>query len=140
MFFSWKVALAQIQARFCNVIHSSYTGAEQVDALAELDHALVKWRDNIPLEFRPEQEMLVYRDVDAYRIVAVLHLEYYNILRALHWICITFRSNADDTFQNHPNHRIRSSEIIQLFAARSFIKVLNRYAYSIKSHRILIHA
>jgi hypothetical protein len=123
--FAWKVKLAQIQSHFCGALCRAETGAQRANSLAALDEALMKWRDDIPFEIRPEQEILV--NSDSYRPVAILHLDYYNTLRALHWASITSFPMTDPTLKAHLNRRMRSSESICLNAARSFVKVLNEY-------------
>jgi hypothetical protein len=124
-FFPWIIQLAHVQNQFCGILCRVESVEARLDALATLDEALMKWRNAIPLESRPEQEILVQHDV--YPIVAFLHLEYYNMLRALHWACITSVPSNASILKTHPNPRIQASDIICLSASRQFVKVLYEY-------------
>jgi hypothetical protein len=125
-FFPWVIQLAHVQNQFCGILCRIESVEARLDALATLDAALMKWRDGIPLEFRPEQEILAQHDV--HPIIAFLHLEYYNMLRALHWACITSVPSNASILKAHSNPRIQASDVICLSAARQFVKVLYEYA------------
>lgn len=128
-FFPWIIQLAHVQNKFCGILCRIESVEARLDALATLDAALMKWRDAIPLEFRPEQEILAQHDV--HPIVAFLHLEYYNMLRALHWACITSVPSNASILKTHPNPRIQASDIICLSASRQFVKVLYEYVFRV---------
>ncbi|KAH8803571.1 fungal-specific transcription factor domain-containing protein [Xylogone sp. PMI_703] len=121
--YCWKVTLARIQNRFCCVLNRDDSMGSMVEALVRLDSALMKWRDEIPLEYRPQQEILAQDDT--YHLVALLHLEYYNMVRALHWALITAVPAKGDMMEDSSNPRIYARETICLSAARSFVKTLN---------------
>lgn len=125
-FFPWIIQLAHVQNQFCGILCRIESVEARLNALAALDEALMNWKDGIPLEFRPEQEILAQHDV--LPIVAFLHLEYYNMLRALHWACITSVPSNASMLKAHPNPRIQSSDVICLSASRQFVKVLYEYA------------
>ncbi|KAJ9659582.1 hypothetical protein H2198_002995 [Neophaeococcomyces mojaviensis] len=117
----WRVTLAQIQNRLCSLVNRRETVTVRLDTLADIDQALNKWRDNIPSECRPEQEILVGHDI--YQLVALLHLEYFN-------------NRNKSLAETHPSPRIRSSEAICLNAARSFVKTLNNISDVSEGDRI----
>jgi hypothetical protein len=119
----WHVKLAQIENSFCNLFSSAQTVTDRVDEVANLDTALGKWRDEIPMEYRPDQEILA--DHDMYQHIAMIHLQYFNILRAIHWTLLSSVQHHGFTPNSHSNPRIRSGEAICVASARSFIKILN---------------
>lgn len=130
--YRWKCELARIQNLFCDVLNRHEPVASRVDALAHIDEALTRWRDLIPLECRPEHAILAPTEV--YPLIALLHLEYHDFLRALHWACITSVPANDNAIERHPNPRIRAGEMICLLASRSLIRTLNELAPSDHSY------
>ncbi|KAH7417766.1 fungal-specific transcription factor domain-containing protein [Cadophora sp. MPI-SDFR-AT-0126] len=124
--YTWRIKLAQIQNSFCGILNRSETIVARLDSLAELDTTLTSWRDEIQIDCRPEQEILVHNSV--YPFIALLHLEYFNIMRAIHWAVMTGLPAKEYDANTHPSVRIRASEAICLGAARSFVKTLNNVA------------
>lgn len=118
----WRLYLARMQNRFCNLMHKVDTVKTRLEALGELDAELVRLRDSLPSECRPEQEILV--SPDKYSHVLLFHLEYYDLVRSIHWASITQTVISRDDTAELPI-RMRSSEGLCLAAARSFIKTLN---------------
>ncbi|PVH79625.1 hypothetical protein DL98DRAFT_572445 [Cadophora sp. DSE1049] len=132
----WNVTLSQIRNRFCVGLSTYGTMATRLDALSELDSSLLSWRDSIPLDYRPDQENQATGE--DYHLVAILHLEYFNLLRSIHWtslVLVQANKELSATLQ-HP--RIRTSESICLAASRSFIKTLNDIAGHPVQHRIFL--
>jgi len=119
----WNVQLAQIENSFCTLFSSTETVTSRVDKVGDLDTALGKWRDEIPIEYRPDQEILA--DHEIYQSIAMIHLQYFNILRAIHWTLLSSVRHYEFTLSSHVNPRIRSSEAICVASARSFVKTLN---------------
>ena len=119
----WNVKFSRILNRFCAVLNGPETIMSRLDQLDEIDTALLRWRDEIPMEYRPEQENQAPHHV--YHFVAFLHLEYFNLLRAIHWSSLISVQANRDTAAKHRSPRIRASEGICLAAARSFITTLN---------------
>lgn len=119
----WHVKLAQIENSFCALFSRTETAASRADEVGALDVALLKWRDEIPMEYRPDQEILA--DHEMYQAIAMLHLQYFNILRAIHWTSFSTSQQYGSAPCLHSNARIRSSEAICVAAARSFVKILN---------------
>jgi hypothetical protein len=124
---SWIYQLSQIQNRFCNAITSSTFTASKLDSISRIDEALILWRDNLPLTCRPDHPILV--DSSKHLLVLFLHLEYFNLLRSVHWAALSLQPCLAGSI-NNPTSRIRGSEILCVDAARSFIRALNRYVSS----------
>ncbi|CZR55558.1 uncharacterized protein PAC_05446 [Phialocephala subalpina] len=119
----WYVKLAKIKNTFCNLFGTAESAISRADKVSQLDAALTNWRDEIPLEYRPDQEILAPRET--YHFIAMLHLHYFNILQAIHWTSLVCARQNGITLSLHPNPRIRSSEAICVAAARAFVKTLN---------------
>jgi hypothetical protein len=122
--YRWKIQLAQIQNQLCGALNRRETTTARLDALGELDKKLRSWRDALPVECRPEEEIMVPRE--SYYPVTCLHLEYFNMLRAIHWAALSSSSISKSNLDLALNPRIRASEAICLTAARSFVRILNR--------------
>lgn len=121
--FWWRLQLSQIQSRLSAVLNRHETVNARIDALSEIDSALIQWRDNIPVECRPGNGILV--SGDTYHLVALLHLQYFNILRSAHWTCIMVIPQTGDLLNTHSNPRMRASDVICLSVARLFVTTLN---------------
>lgn len=121
--YSWQVKLAQIENAFCCLFSSAETAESRTAKVGDLDAALRRWRDEIPMEYRPDQEILA--DHEMYQSIAMIHLQFFNILRALHWASLSSAKHDGSALNSHQNPRIRSSEAICVASARSFVKILN---------------
>ncbi|TVY19579.1 putative transcriptional regulatory protein [Lachnellula arida] len=121
----WHVKLAQIENSFCCLFSSAETGESRTAKVGDLDTALRRWRDEIPMEYRPDQEILA--DHEMYQSIAMIHLQFFNILRALHWASLSSAKHDVSALNSHQNPRIRSSEAICVASARSFVKILNDF-------------
>lgn len=121
----WHLQLAFIANRVSDSLNKLESGSYILEDIVMLDQELLKWRDRIPLDFQPEQENLAQGHL--YTAVAWLHLQYFNLMRTVHWV-----SHVTSTqFESHLNQcgpRIRSSESICLVAARSVIDSMNHQA------------
>jgi len=121
--FFWHVGLARIKNRFCNLFSGQVPETPLADEVSELDRSLTRWRDAIPLEYRPDQEILA--PTKFYPFIAVLHLHYFNMMSSMHWTLLASAERGQFALNEHDNPRIRASEGISVSSARSFIKVLN---------------
>jgi hypothetical protein len=119
----WHVKLARVKNSFCLLSSTTESAWSRINALGAIDTALVRWRDEIPLEYRPDQEILA--SAEAYRFIAMLHLQYFDVLRAIHWTSVISARQAGVTLDSHLNPRIRASQAICVNSARSFVKILN---------------
>lgn len=120
----WSARLTEHCNRFSTITSLCVTTNARLDALADLDAALLHWRDQIPETHRPGRDVVA--DWDAYVLVAPLHLEYFNLSRALHWsIFMSITTNTGVVDERH-RPRVRASELTCVSAARSFVQTLNR--------------
>ncbi|KAL4884950.1 hypothetical protein BJY04DRAFT_214833 [Aspergillus karnatakaensis] len=123
----WHVQLAFIANRFSTILNGGGLGPCVLEEISILDRELLQWRDSIAMEFRPEQENLAQGNL--YPAVTWLHLQYFNLMRTMHWISFMIRREGPQS--THPTQygpRIRSSETICVMAARSVIKTLSNAA------------
>lgn len=120
---SWSYSLNQINNHLCNVLQSKQSVVSRLEGIAQVDRRLVAWRDNIPAAFRPDSIIVV--TPERYTHVLLLHLDYSNLLRAVHLTTITMRPALGNSTERLPR-RLQASEILCLEAARSFVKSLNR--------------
>ncbi|KAH7133899.1 fungal-specific transcription factor domain-containing protein [Dactylonectria macrodidyma] len=118
----WNLQLAQLQNRFCHCMHRMDTLPSRMETLGELDAELVRLRDSIPSDCRPEHEILV--PAERFSNILLLHLEYHNLVRSIHWASIALTSTTNGGVAKL-TMRMRASEAICLAAARSFIGTLN---------------
>lgn len=120
---AWSYNLNQINNNFCNVLQSKQSVVSRLEGIAQVDRRLVAWRDSIPAAFRPDSIIVV--TPERYTHVLLLHLDYSNLLRAVHLAAITMRPALGNNTERLPR-RLQASEILCLEAARSFVKSLNR--------------
>lgn len=121
--YGWTSKLSQIQHRFCNVTNQASTTVSMLTELGNIDTALLSWCHDIPMDCRPGEEIVAPGNTG--QLLVTLHLDYFNMVRAVHWASLTCAHAKPNVVTSHPNPRIRGSEAICLSAARSFIKTLN---------------
>ncbi|CAI7596273.1 unnamed protein product [Penicillium glandicola] len=119
----WDVGLAMIANEVYPLLKHSQSLGSALTRIAEIDARLLVWKDSIPMEFRPDQQILANDPI--YSIVAILHLKYHNLMRTIHWISLTLTSEKTSSKLSQFGARVRSSESICLASARSVIDVLN---------------
>ncbi|KAJ4304859.1 hypothetical protein N0V90_000387 [Kalmusia sp. IMI 367209] len=83
-----KMNLFRLMCTFSTIQSHVYkrlysTDGELLNTIGELDKELETWKDEIPLEFRPEHEIKASHTPLILQ-VAVLHLGYYNCLTTIH--------------------------------------------------------
>jgi hypothetical protein len=119
-----RVKLARIANRLSSLLNRGPVHPSVLHDLADFDQQLTTWRDSIPLEYRPEQRILATGRLHS--AVALLHLQYFNVMQTLHWASYVVSIQAPQPgFLAQCAPRIRSSETICLIAARSVIDTLN---------------
>jgi hypothetical protein len=127
----FAVIESQVYKKLYSVRASKQTDGELLHTIGEMDHLLEEWKDNIPVDFRPEHEIKASHTPLKLHIV-VLHLSYYNCLTTIHRMSIHhgFWSNrlADYAQQGRNtkplNPRVFSSAALCVAAARSSIILL----------------
>ncbi|KFY96031.1 hypothetical protein V500_02593 [Pseudogymnoascus sp. VKM F-4518 (FW-2643)] len=119
----WDVGLATIANEVYPLLKHSQSLGTALTRIAEIDARLLVWKDSIPMEFRPDQQILANDPI--YSIVAILHLKYHNLMRTIHWVSLTLTGDKASSKLSQFGARVRSSESICLASARSVIDVLN---------------
>ncbi|KAL4891191.1 fungal-specific transcription factor domain-containing protein [Aspergillus ambiguus] len=124
MIYTWHVTLARHVNCLADVIGREKSANERLHCLAELDADLMGWRDAIPLDFRPDQENLA--PVQLRHHVTWLHVQFFNVLRTLHWTSTLLSSHIRDRDESlltdSRYRRLQSSEAICVASARSLIR------------------
>ncbi|RGP72198.1 nad -binding [Fusarium sporotrichioides] len=111
-----------LHIRFGNAITSRTFVTTKLDSIGRIDEALILWRDTLPITCRPDHPILV--EPAKHLLVLFLHLEYYNLLRSVHWAALSLQPSLAGNISN-PTSRIRGSEVLCIDAARSFLRALN---------------
>jgi hypothetical protein len=114
---------------------------ELLYTISELDHLLEEWKESIPIEFQPENDIET-TDAGLILHVLVLHFSYYNTLIAIHrtsvhhgyWTSKSSKDTLEDIHERPLNPRVFSSASICVTAARASIKLikycpLGEYSY-----------
>lgn len=121
----WIFQIHTFQNRFCNMIQGSESRAWKLSQIAKFDCDLVQWKDSLPVECRPENLILV--SPERYEHILYIHLEYFNMLRSIHWLATKLAPPTPDEAQTVLSGRLNASKAICLEAARCLIKTLNEH-------------
>lgn len=85
--FRMNCTFAQIQSRVYKQLYSvkasKQSDGELLNTIGELDASLEEWKDSIPIDFRPEHEIVAVNTPLILHVV-VLHFAYYNCLTTIH--------------------------------------------------------
>lgn len=119
----WLVSLAVITNEVTALLNNGESLVGTLAQIAEIDAKLLAWKDAVPMESRPDQQIL--SDGSLHYMVAMLHLKYHNLMRTLHWISLNLSSEEIGDDFPRLGARVRSSESICSNSARSVIEVLN---------------
>ncbi|KUL88881.1 hypothetical protein ZTR_03536 [Talaromyces verruculosus] len=120
----WHVELSIIANRFLWLLNRPSTMSSQLEEFSALDEELLQWRDQIPMDARPEQEILVCNEL--YSTVAWLHVQYFNLMRSLHYISSTVLAKFLEKDICRCAARVRASNSICASSARSLVKIYNK--------------
>lgn len=137
-----KVNLFRLMAEFATIESKVYnqlysvTAAKQSDGellntIGELDQVLERWKDSIPIDFRPEHEIKAAHTPLVLHVV-VLHFAYYNCLTTIHRMSIhhgywtsRLSNYALQGLNARPlNPRVFSSAALCVTAARASIHLI----------------
>jgi hypothetical protein len=80
---TFSIIQSNVYKGLYSVKASKQTDGELLNTIGELDRELEDWKDDIPLEFRPEHDIKASHTPLILQ-VAVLHLGYYNCLTTIH--------------------------------------------------------
>lgn len=120
-----------IYKRLYSTKASKFSDGELLNSIGELDRELEDWKESIPLDFRPENEIKASHTPLILHLV-VLHFSYYNSLTTIHRMSVhhgywsnRLSSYAISGLNARPlNPRVFSSSQICVSAARSTIQLL----------------
>ncbi|KAK9322753.1 fungal-specific transcription factor domain-containing protein [Lipomyces orientalis] len=134
--FSIMIRFAQIQSRTYTRLYSAAASrvseTELIDTIGELDKELLEWRDSMPLEYRPDHE-IIERNPRVLVHLVYMHFAYYNCLSAIHRMSMhypTWRGSrrAAVTPSSAPrNPRVFASAALCVQAARSTIYLVKYF-------------
>jgi hypothetical protein len=108
---------------------ANHTRDSFADAIGELGCELIAWRDEIPLKYRPEQDIAL-ANTPTYRHVLLCHLRYYNCMYTIHRLIFILglrsgsRFSTDKSVKELRNARVYGSGAICFGAARSGLRLL----------------
>lgn len=80
---TFSIIQSHVYKRLYSVRATKQTDGELLNTIGELDKELETWKDEIPLEYRPEHDIKASH-TPLILHVAVLHLGYYNCLTTIH--------------------------------------------------------
>ncbi|PYH95542.1 fungal-specific transcription factor domain protein [Aspergillus ellipticus CBS 707.79] len=122
---------SQVYKRLYSAKASKQSDGELLNTIGELDKELEEWKDSIPLEFRPENEIkATYTPLILH--VVVLHFAYYNCLTTIHRMSVhhgywtsRLSNYAIQGLNARPlNPRVFLSAVLCVTAARASINLI----------------
>jgi Fungal specific transcription factor domain len=130
--------LSLLESRVYSELYSAKaatrSGLERLQSIGRLDAELTRWRDAMPLGYRPESEVVCLEH--ELTPVVMMHFSYYNCLGAIHRASIHHgswtsapesESSPEDHDSKNLNPRVYISSSICLEAARNVIGLLKHY-------------
>ncbi|MCJ1351462.1 MAG: hypothetical protein MMC33_001446 [Icmadophila ericetorum] len=133
--FRLMCTFATIESKVYKQLYSTKAAKQSDGALlntiGELDHELEEWKDNIPIDFRPEHEIKASHTPLILHVV-VLHFAYYNCLTTIHRMSVhhgywtsRLSNYAIQGLNARPlNPRVFSSAALCVQAARASIHLI----------------
>ncbi|PWY91060.1 fungal-specific transcription factor domain protein [Aspergillus heteromorphus CBS 117.55] len=122
---------SRVYKRLYSAKASKQSDGELLNTIGELDKELEEWKDSIPLEFRPENEIkATYSPLILH--VVVLHFSYYNCLTTIHRMSVhhgywtsRLSNYAIQGLNARPlNPRVFLSAVLCVTAARASINLI----------------
>ncbi|RVX75624.1 hypothetical protein B0A52_00977 [Exophiala mesophila] len=120
---AWTAGLTELRNRFVTITSLCIKATDRLAALSDLNESLMRWKDQIPVAHQPGHD--VSTDSNSCLLVAPLHLEYFNLLRSVHWASRMTISMQPDITADHGGRSVRAHDMGCLSAARSFVQALN---------------
>ncbi|KAK9237384.1 fungal-specific transcription factor domain-containing protein [Lipomyces kononenkoae] len=134
--FSLMIRFSQIQSSTYTRLYSAAASHvyenQLLDTIGELDKALLEWRDSMPLQYRPDHE-IIEQDSHLLLHLVYVHFAYYNCLTAIHRMSyhhLTWRRprRGAATVSSAPrNPRVLASAALCVQAARATIYLLKYF-------------
>lgn len=135
--FRHMVQLAQLESLTFSELYSirsrNRPPLERLKSVAQLDKALQEWREMLPVEICPGED--IQCSDDQYMPVIMMHFAYLNCLATIHRIAIHYSSWMNDQRSqfNSSSHdqrladQVEASQTICLTAARNTIELLQAF-------------
>jgi hypothetical protein len=130
---SCKFSIIQnkVYKRLYSTKASKLSDGELLNTIGELDNELEMWKDSIPLEYRPENEIKALH-VPLIIPLVILHFSYYNCLTTIHrmsihhgyWTSRLSNYATQGLNARRLNPRVFSSAILCVNAARASINLI----------------
>ncbi|KAL4890754.1 fungal-specific transcription factor domain protein [Aspergillus ambiguus] len=122
---------SRVYKRLYSAKASKQSDGELLNTIGELDKDLEEWKDNIPLDFRPEHEIKATHTPLILHVV-VLHFAYYNCLTTIHRMSVhhgywtsRLSNYAIQGLNARPlNPRVFLSAVLCVTAARASINLI----------------
>lgn len=102
---------------------SFQTEEEILARIAGLDEDLLAWKQSLPSELQPDQELAGITDDMALLGAGLLHCVYNNVLIVIHRAALLGEKSHE--MKTHSNRRISASDTICLNAARALARLVN---------------
>jgi hypothetical protein len=126
-FFRSLIGLCKILSSITSKLFSRYITSQSETAIIShiiaVDDKLLTWKNTLPFELQPEQELTGVKDGINYVGAALLHCAYHNAMLVVHRASLL--SDKITLMRSHDNPRIAASDAICLNAARSLAKSVN---------------
>ena len=126
-FLTTFIELCKILSRVSQQLFSrgtSFQTEEEILArIAGLDEDLLAWKQSLPTELQPDQELAGITDDMSLLGAALLHCVYNNVLIVIHRAALLGEKSHE--MKTHSNRRIAASDTICLNAARALARLVN---------------
>jgi hypothetical protein len=126
-FLSTLIELCRILSRVSQQLFSrgtsSQTEEEILARIATLDEDVLAWKQSLPSELQPDQELAGITDDVTLFGAALLHGIYNNVLIVIHRAALIGERSHE--MKMHSNRRIAASDTICLNAARALARLVN---------------
>jgi hypothetical protein len=128
---TFAVIASKVYKNLYSVKAAKQTDGELLNTIGELDRELEEWKDNIPVDFRPEHEIKASHTPLILHVVT-LHFAYYNCLTTIHRMSVhhgywtsRLSNYAIQGLNVRPlNPRVFSSAALCVSAARASIHLI----------------
>ncbi|VUC23933.1 unnamed protein product [Clonostachys rosea] len=134
--YEWKYKISQMQNRFCNTMNSADSTDDMIDAINRIDRDLTAWSDSLPATCRPKRPILAPIHLRLH--VLVLHLDYFSLVRSIHWAAISLIAGLTDDHLGQSDVSAPDSEALCVDATRSYIRSLNENMDDAKKSNMFI--
>ncbi|KAF2430064.1 hypothetical protein EJ08DRAFT_260308 [Tothia fuscella] len=139
--FIWRTRLAQLQNRLCMLISRCDNPDLRRHALREVEQRLAKWREDMPVEWRPGQDLICGSGSSL--MTALLHLSYFSVARTLYWSFMV--CGAAQESKPHKIQTVRQAFdpgrefLLCLGSSRAFVRTLNSVMVDVGERRLFYY-